>query len=88
MLLSLLQRPKINLFVLKALRTTDYGHCRNAGVVFNVLQTVPESHLYRSVVVGYCAMIMCGTMMCQSTYRYVEDRRRCVPGVRCEGGLA
>jgi len=86
MLLSLLQRPKINLFVLKALRTTDYGHCRNAGCV---QRTANGTRIIcTGLFVGYCAMPVCGTMMCQSTYRYVEDRRRCVPGVRCEGGLA
>ena len=50
----------------------------------------PQRTAYQRIIctglfVGYCAMAR--YHVCQSTYRYVEDRRRCVSGVRSEGGL-
>jgi hypothetical protein len=58
MLLSLVQRTKINVFVL-TLRITDYGHYCNAGC--------PQRTAYQRIIctglfVGYCAMAVCGTM--------------------------
>jgi len=53
MLLSLVQRTKINVFVL-TLRITDYGHyCQ---------RTAYQRIICTGLFVGYCAMAVCGTM--------------------------
>ena len=50
----------------------------------------PQRTAYQRIIctglfVGYCAVP--GTMVCQSTYRFVEDRRRCVcPVSALKGG--
>jgi len=51
-------------------------------VVLNVLHT---RIMCTCLFVGYCAIAVCGTM-CVSLRAGM--RRRCVPGVRSEGGLA
>jgi hypothetical protein len=66
MLLSLLQWSKINVFVLTALRITDYGNYRNAG--WRIQRTAYGTRIIcTGLFVGYCAMAVCGTMVCQSS---------------------